>query len=79
MSEQAWPPHIEPHHSLTAGSSITVDVAYPRGSILNPGAATRKGFLSPDSGMPPYAGILSPTQIDSIILFIRSLAKSRQP
>jgi mono/diheme cytochrome c family protein len=56
-----------------------VNVRWRRGPNVSqserPAAATRKGFLSPDSGMPPYAGILNPSQIDSIILFIRSLAK----
>ena len=79
MKGPSWHHLHGSHQSLTDGSSITVDDAYLRESILNPAAATRKGFLSPDSGMPPYAGILSPSQIDSIILFIRSLAKSRQP
>jgi hypothetical protein len=75
MKGPSWHHLHGSRQSLSNGSTITIDNAYLRESILNPAAATRKGFLTPDSGLPPYAGILNPSQIDSIILFIRSLAK----
>ena len=34
----------------------------------------RKGFLNADVGMPPYAGILSDSQLESVILYLRSLS-----
>ena len=61
--------------TLTDGSTVTVDDHYLRESILNPPARIRKGFLSADTGMPPYDGILNPSQISSIVLYIRSLTK----
>ena len=32
-----------------------------------------KGFEKLDAGMPVYAGVLNESQIDSLILFIKSL------
>ena len=49
--------------------------AYLRESILKPAANVRKGFNNPDVGMPPYEGILSDSQVESIILYLRSLSK----
>lgn len=53
--------------------SVTVDEAYLRESILTPNAKVVKGFEKVEAGMPPYAGVLSGAQIDSVILFIKSL------
>jgi len=52
---------------------LIVDESYLRESILNPGAKVVKGFEKFDSGMPIYAGILNDSQIDSLILYIKSL------
>ncbi len=49
------------------------DEAYLRESITNPSAKVVKGFEKFDTGMPIYAGILNESQIESIILFIKSL------
>lgn len=49
------------------------DEAYLRESITNPGAKVVKGFEKFDTGMPIYAGILNDSQIESLILFIKSL------
>lgn len=49
------------------------DEAYLRESILNPSAKVVKGFEKFDTGMPIYAGILNDAQIESLILYIKSL------
>lgn len=52
---------------------VTADEAYLRESILNPGAKVVKGFEKFDAGMPIYAGILNDSQIESLVLYIKSL------
>ena len=49
------------------------DDSYLRESILNPSAKVVKGFEKFDTGMPIYAGILNDSQIESLILYIKSL------
>ncbi|MFC5453998.1 DUF6797 domain-containing protein [Prosthecobacter fluviatilis] len=49
------------------------DEAYLRESILNPSAKVVKGFEKFDTGMPIYNGILNDSQIESLILYIKSL------
>jgi cytochrome c551/c552/glucose/arabinose dehydrogenase len=46
---------------------------YLRESITNPSAKVVKGFEKFDTGMPIYAGILNESQIESLILYIKSL------
>jgi glucose/arabinose dehydrogenase/cytochrome c2 len=52
---------------------VFADEAYLRESILDPSAKIAPGFEKVEAGMPSYAGVLTPRQIDSIILFIKSL------
>ncbi len=52
---------------------VTADEEYLRESILNPGAKMVKGFEKFDSGMPIYEGILNETQVESLVLYIKSL------
>lgn len=52
---------------------VKADEAYLRESILNPSAKVVKGFEKFDTGMPIYAGILNDSQIESLILYIKSL------
>ena len=54
-------------------SKVKADEAYLRESILNPSAKVVKGFEKFDTGMPIYAGILNDSQIESLILYIKSL------
>ncbi len=49
---------------------ITADDAYIRESILNPAAKVVTGY---EPGMPSFAGVLTDAQIDSVILYIKSL------
>jgi cytochrome c2 len=49
---------------------VVADETYLRESILNPGAKVVAGY---EAGMPSFAGVLSDAQIDSLILYIKSL------
>lgn len=51
----------------------TADEAYLRESILEPAAKVVQGYERGEAGMPSYAGVLSATQIESIIEFIKTL------
>ncbi len=55
---------------LQDGRTVTADDAYLRRSILDPAAEVVAGY---EVGMASYNGILTETQIQSLILFIRSL------
>ena len=55
------------------GDKCTADEAYLKESIQNPSAKIVKGFEKFDTGMPIYAGVLSDAQIESLILYIKSL------
>jgi mono/diheme cytochrome c family protein len=52
---------------------VTADEAYLRESILEPSAKIVSGYEKGEAGMPSYAGVLTDSQIESIILFIKSL------
>ncbi|MBX3742281.1 MAG: cytochrome c [Akkermansiaceae bacterium] len=60
---------------LTDNSKVKVGDDYLRESILNPSAKVPKEFKNIEAGMPIYEGILSDAQIESLILFIKSLEK----
>lgn len=49
---------------------VTADEAYLRESILNPAAKVVAGY---EAAMPSFAGVLTDAQIDSLILYIKSL------
>lgn len=51
------------------------DEVYLRESILDPDLQTTKGYDLEEGRMPSYLGVLQDYQIDSLILFIKSLAK----
>ena len=55
------------------GKKYTADAACLRESILKPAANVRQGFNNPDVGMPPYEGILSDSQVESVILYLLML------
>ena len=52
---------------------VTADQAYIRESILEPSAKIVSGYEKGEAGMPSYAGVLTDPQVESIILFIKSL------
>jgi cytochrome c2 len=49
------------------------DEAYLRESILDPSAKIVLGFEKNDTGMPSYAGVLTDSQIEALILYIKTL------
>lgn len=60
---------------LTNGQKVLATEDYIKESVMDPTAKVRKGFNNPDVGMPPYAGILSDSQLESVILYFKDLAK----
>jgi cytochrome c2 len=52
---------------------IVADEAYIKESILTPAAKIVSGYERGGAGMPSFAGVLTETQIDSLVLFIKSL------
>ncbi len=55
------------------GKSAIADEAYLRESITDPNAKVVKGYEKFDTGMPIYAGILNESQIESLVLYIKTL------
>jgi mono/diheme cytochrome c family protein len=58
---------------LTNNKTAVADENYLRESILNPGSKILEGFQDNEVAMPPYKGILTDSQVDSLVLFIKSL------
>lgn len=52
---------------------ITADEAYLRQSILEPSALIADGYARAGVGMPSFQGVLTDPQIESVILFVKSL------
>lgn len=52
---------------------VVADEAYIRESILTPSARVVAGYERGGAGMPSFAGVLTDTQIDSLVLFIKAL------
>jgi cytochrome c oxidase subunit 2 len=52
---------------------VTADEAYLRESILNPGARIVAGYDKSETAMPSYEGLLNASQVDSLILYLKSL------
>jgi hypothetical protein len=50
------------------------DEAYLRESMLQPSAKVVAGYERGEVSMPSYAGVLTDQQIESLVLFIKSLA-----
>ena len=53
--------------------SLVADEAYVRESILEPNAKKHASFLKSEFAMPSFAGVLSDAQIDSLVLYIKTL------
>ena len=60
---------------LLTGETVIADEAYLRESILNPAAKVAEGAVNGEAGMPIYEGVLNEEQIQSIILYARSLGR----
>jgi cytochrome c2 len=52
---------------------VTADETYLRQSMLEPSAKIVEGYERGEVSMPSYAGVLSDSQVQSLILFIKSL------
>jgi hypothetical protein len=62
--------------TVTAGGEkikTVADEGYLRESILNPTAKIVTGFEKGEYAMPSYAGVLTDSQVDALVLFIKSL------
>lgn len=57
--------------TLADGSTVTVDEAYLRESILDPNAQVAEGF--PAGVMPAYKGVMSDDELEAVVAYIRSL------
>ncbi len=55
---------------------VRADDSYIRQSILEPAAKVVDGYERGEVSMPSYAGVLSDAQIESLILFIKSLGNN---
>ena len=53
--------------------TVRADEAYIRESILTPTAKISAGFEKGEYAMPSFAGILNPSQIESLVLYVKSL------
>jgi glucose/arabinose dehydrogenase/mono/diheme cytochrome c family protein len=69
----SWKGLYDSTRILKDGKEQKADDAYLRESILSPSAKVLKGFEKFDAGMPIYAGILTEAQIESLILYIKTL------
>jgi mono/diheme cytochrome c family protein len=54
-------------------AKVKADEAYLRESILDPTAKIASGFEKGEYAMPSFAGVLNDSQIDSLVLYIKSL------
>jgi len=72
-SGPTWLGAYKSRRKLKDGGSVRVDEAYLRTSILDPAAVITEGFDGQEAGMPSYRGILSDEDVESLVMFIRSL------
>ena len=72
-SGPTWFKAFKSKRTLQDGSTIKVDEEYLRTSILDPTAVITKGYDGEEAGMPSYSGILKDEDVESLVLFIRSL------
>jgi mono/diheme cytochrome c family protein len=72
-SGPTWKSLYRSKRQLTDGTSVKAMEDYLRESILEPTAKMVVGFDGAEAGMPPYKGILSDEDVESLILFIRSI------
>jgi mono/diheme cytochrome c family protein len=69
----SWKGLYHSRRELDNGQTVVADDAYLRESIIDPSKKKVKAYLKLESGMPIYAGILTDTQIESLILYIKTL------
>jgi mono/diheme cytochrome c family protein len=72
-SGPTWKGLYRSSRKLIDGTKVKAMEEYLRESILDPTAKLVQGFDGTEAGMPPYKGILSDEDVESLVLFIRSL------
>ena len=55
------------------GTKAKADEAYFRESIREPALRVVAGFDKSDTGMPSYEGVINESQIEALVLYIKSL------
>jgi hypothetical protein len=68
-----WKGLFAAQRNFKDGEPAIADEAYLRQSILDPSAKVVLGFEKNDSGMPSYAGVLADSQIEALIVYIKTL------
>ena len=58
---------------LANGRGRFANSNYLRDSLMEPAKNIVRGYEKQDVAMPSYAGVLTPNDVDSIIMFIESL------
>ena len=58
---------------LSGGAPVTANEAYLRESILEPSAKVVRGYEKSETTMPSYDGVISNAQMESLLLYIKSL------
>jgi glucose/arabinose dehydrogenase/mono/diheme cytochrome c family protein len=69
----SWKGLYGSERTFADGSKALADASYLRQSILEPSAKIVARFDQSDAGMPSYAGVLTPAEIDAIIAYLQSL------
>jgi cytochrome c2 len=64
---------IGKNRSFAKGKDAKADADYVRESILKPSARVIKEYAESDVGMPTYEGVLTESQIDSLVEYIKTL------
>jgi len=59
--------------ALANHTKVRADESYLRESIREPAAKIVEGFDKSDTAMPSYEGVITSTQIEAIILYLKSL------
>jgi mono/diheme cytochrome c family protein len=72
-SGPTWAGLYRSNRPLADGTKVKAMEDYLRESILEPTAKMVAGFDGTEAGMPPYKGILSEEDVESLVIYIRSL------
>ncbi len=72
-SGPTWKGLYRSTRKLIDGTKVKAMEDYLRESILDPTAKMLEGFDGTEAGMPTYNGILSDEDVESLVIFIRSL------
>jgi len=68
-----WKGLFGSERQFKGGEPAIADEEYLRQSMLEPTAKIVAGFEKNDAGMPSYAGVLTESQIQAVILYLKTL------